>query len=123
MTRPEMRDVQLSGEFHRREITKCVCCGKGLSHGGLPLFWRVTLERFGLDAGAVRRTGAMEQYFDSPAIAEVFSTGEPLGRRVDLSGPMLLCEPCVMDGARIVALWEACDREAPKAGPPAQVAP
>jgi len=38
----------------RKHIT-CSHCNKPFSHSGLPLFWKVTIERFGANAAAIRR--------------------------------------------------------------------
>lgn len=101
------RDLTLSPEFHRKDITRCACCGKGVAHTGLPFFYRVTIERFGLDANACRRRNAMEEFFmPAPGLAEVFSTGEPLGKRFDLTARLLICETCSMNQTCVAALNE-----------------
>lgn len=42
------------------EITECALCGQGLMARGLPLFWRVRLERMGLSLAAVARVQGLE---------------------------------------------------------------
>ena len=95
---PDVTDVvKLQPEFQREDVKKCCHCGLGLAHTGLPFFYRVTIERFALNADACRRADGMERYFGNVELAKVFSTGEPLGKRFDLGVDLLLCEKCSMD--------------------------
>lgn len=34
---------------------KCDGCGNHIANSGLPIFWRIKAERFGIDATAVKR--------------------------------------------------------------------
>jgi hypothetical protein len=100
------QELKLRPEFRREQVKKCAKCGKGLAHSGLPLFWRVTIERFGFDADVCRRADAMERYFNNLELAAVFSTGEPLAKRFSLSQELLICEPCAMEFTCVAALAE-----------------
>lgn len=42
-------------EKELREHADCSICGKPIGNSGLPLFWKVTVERFGLNVDAVKR--------------------------------------------------------------------
>lgn len=106
----DARELKLRGDLQRRELTKCSRCGRGLLHHGVPLCYRVTIERLGFDAGAVQRRHGLELMTGSPAIAEVFSTGEPLARRLWAAGG-LVCEPCAMEETCIAQLEEVLGRE------------
>jgi hypothetical protein len=106
-------------EIQRRDLRKCGLCEKGLMHTGLPLFYRVTIERFGVDAGAVRRLQGMEMYLGSPQLADVFSTGEPLAKPIFGPDSIYVCESCSMESIHcIAALHERMpaepEEEAPK---------
>ena len=46
----------------RTDFKPCANCGKGVAHTGLPLFWVVEIQRFGIDAQAVQRQHGMEQF-------------------------------------------------------------
>lgn len=87
------------------EFTKCKGCGKGVAHTGLPIFWRVKIERMGIDGNAVRQTDAMERYFgghaggsmgqSALAVSRVFQ--DPIiAKPIDGIEPVtaLLCETC-----------------------------
>lgn len=42
-------------ETELRKFSTCNLCGQKIGHTGLPLFWRVTVERFGLQIDAIKR--------------------------------------------------------------------
>ena len=66
------------------ELHPCDLCGKGIIHTGVPLFYRVTVERMGVDVQAVRERRGLHDIFGgraSPALLEVFApTGEVANR-------------------------------------------
>lgn len=76
------------------EFTKCALCGEGIMRGGLPLFWRVTCERMGLDLAAVAQVSGMEtMMLGHVALARVFADPDiavPLG----VPRTVLVCEAC-----------------------------
>lgn len=75
------------------EITKCVCCGKGVAHSGLPIFWVVTTQRMGLDPRAIQRMQGMEMLMGNVMIARAFmddDVANPLGDKHTVT----VCEPC-----------------------------
>jgi hypothetical protein len=86
--------VKLS-DFHA--AAKCAACSRPVWHAGVPLFWRVRVERLGIDARAIQRETALGSFLNSPALAKVMGTDQ------DVTMPMMepktisLCEPCVMD--------------------------
>lgn len=42
-------------EKELREVAECANCHKPFGHTGLPLFWRIRIERIGVKLGVVRR--------------------------------------------------------------------
>lgn len=80
------------------EIKKCAKCGKGVMHAGLPLFWRVTIERFGIDKAAVDRRAGLETFFGGgragAALAGVMGTDEDIAKPVMDKVELILCEDC-----------------------------
>ena len=61
---------------------------------GLPLFWRVRIERFGISAPAVQRQTGLAMLLGSAALASVMGPDE------DLASPMMepktvtICDTC-----------------------------
>jgi hypothetical protein len=92
------------------EIKKCTMCGKGVMHTGLPLFWRVTIERFGISLDAVQRRHGLEQYFGGgyvgATLAGVMGPDEQIAQPVMLPVTLILCEECAMQDVPIAALPE-----------------
>ena len=93
-------------EDELRESAKCGVCGKGFGHAGLPLFWRITIERFGIDMTAVQRQDGLAQLVGSSELAQV------MGTDADMTKPMMdpvkvtICEDCIMKPAIIAVLAE-----------------
>ena len=96
----------LSGALGRGEIDKCALCKKGVLHGGVPIFFRVTVERFGVDLRAVQREHGMELAMGSPVLAAVFSDGRPLANRMNLPGTLTVCMDCATTSACVAHLEE-----------------
>lgn len=93
-------------EIKRSDIKPCAKCGKGVMHTGLPLFWRVTIERYGIDVKAVQRTVGLEMMLGSVALANVMGTNETLAKPVMDDVILILCENCAMEDYPIAALAE-----------------
>ena len=88
--------------FKQRDIRPCACCGKGLAATGLPLFYRLTIERFGLDGRAIQRQAGLEAMMGGNAlIAAAMGPDEDLA--VNLAGPrtVLVCETCSHQAGRL----------------------
>lgn len=77
-----------------RRFAVCSLCGQRIGHTGLPLFWRVTVERFGVDLQAIRRQDDLAALIGNTAIAAVMGPNEDLAQ--PLAGPVVLsvCEAC-----------------------------
>lgn len=75
------------------DLQPCALCGKGVMHGGLPLFWRVSLERMGVDLAAARQMLATETFFGNVALARVF-TDPQIATPVAAARIVLVCESC-----------------------------
>ena len=98
--------MRQEGGMRAEDFTKCKGCGKGVAHTGLPIFWRVKIERMGIDRKAVVQTDAMERYFgghagggmanqQALAISRVFQ--DPIiAKPIEGIEPVtaLLCEEC-----------------------------
>jgi hypothetical protein len=89
-------------ERELRDIANCEMCGKPFGHTGLPLFWRVTVERFGVDQNAARRQDGLAAIIGS-------SLAMHMGPDEDIAKPMMdpvkvtLCENCALHGRTPIA--------------------
>lgn len=87
------------------ELTACRGCGQKLNHNGSPLFYRVTIEPFVLDAAAIQRRMGEEAHMG--ALAGVLGLDEDIAQTVEGAGTKaLVCMECVTSGKPIAAIWE-----------------
>lgn len=97
-------------EMKRNELQKCAMCGKGVMHAGLPLFWMVTIERFGVNANAVRRCHGLEMFFgggpSGAALAGAMGVDEDLASPVMEKKRVAICEDCAMKNYPLAAMAE-----------------
>lgn len=102
------------------EITKCAKCGKGVMHTGLPLFWRVTIERFGIDKAAVDRRHGLEMFFGGGGagarLAGAMGADEDIAHAVMDEVRLILCEGCAcsLQPVAVAALAELGQEEEAK---------
>ncbi len=83
-------------ERELRENAKCRLCGKGILAGGVPLFWRVTIERFGVDMRKCERQQGLTMMLGSAALASVMGPNEDLAMSVMEPVTLTVCEDCAM---------------------------
>jgi hypothetical protein len=84
-----------SRAMKQTDFTPCVGCGKGVMHTGLPLCYRVTIERMGIDGRAVQRQAGLEMMLGGHAkIANVMGPDEDMGLPIGPTLRGLLCETC-----------------------------
>lgn len=88
----------------------CCLCSKKIGASGLPLFWRVTVERFGIDMRLVKRFDGMVAMLGGAAhiarvMCDVEDVTEPLMEKVTLS----ICEPCGTSSTMVAQLAELRD--------------
>jgi hypothetical protein len=92
----------------RKDLKPCAICGKGLMHTGLPLFWRVHVERIGVDAQAVQRQAGLETFFGGghagAVLADVMGDGAALAKPLDAPTVRLICESCATDKPTFIAI-------------------
>lgn len=81
-------------ECELREAATCAACGDKIGASGLPLFWRVTLERWGVLLDAVRRQAGAEMMMGSVAIAQVLGPNEDMAKRLGDPETITVCESC-----------------------------
>lgn len=87
----------------RRHLT-CNLCSRQIGHTGLPLFWRVTVERFGIDARAVRRLHGLGEFLGSHQLASVMGPDEELAKSLMEPVKATVCEACALGKGLPVAV-------------------
>ena len=83
-------------EHELRTHATCSLCRKAIGAAGLPLFWRVTIDRFGIDARAVRRQDALASMLGSSTLAGVMGPSEELATPVMDTVTLTVCETCAV---------------------------
>jgi len=89
----------------RRHSTCCVC-RKPIGHTGLPLFWRVTIERFGVDLKAVRRQDGLGALLGSSTLAAAMGTDADMAIPIGDAAVATVCETCAMTDVCVAELEE-----------------
>jgi len=84
----------------------CHMCGNLIGMSGLPLFWRVKVERFGLDMNAIRRQDGMAAMMGNAAIARVMGPDEDLAKPMMDPVTVTVCETCCTKDTCVAALPE-----------------
>ena len=85
-----------SSGLKQKDLTGCVICGKGVAHDQNILFYRVRIERYGLDVRAVQRAVGLELVMGGSPLAQVMGPDEDLAIRI-ASYDGLVCQPCALD--------------------------
>ena len=77
-----------------RESVTCALCGQLIGLTGLPLFWRVRIERHGIDLAAVQRQTGLALLLGNSALALAMGPDEEM--TTPLMEPVMLtvCESC-----------------------------
>lgn len=91
-------------EAELRNHLTCDCCSKKIGHTGLPIFWRIRVERFGIDATAVKRQQGLTDFLGSAALAMAMGPDEDM--TIDLMNPKIitLCDSCAVNAPVAVCL-------------------
>lgn len=81
-------------EQELRQHTTCSVCKKKVLATGVPLFWRVTVERFWVDVGAVKRQDGLGAFLGSSQLAAVMGTDEDLAKPMMEPATLTVCNMC-----------------------------
>jgi hypothetical protein len=82
-------------ERELRQHLTCHLCNQKIMASGLPLFWRVTVERFGLDLQAIQRQSGLEAMFNGNAfIAAAMGPDEDMATSMMEPVVLTVCETC-----------------------------
>jgi len=93
-------------EKELREAATCRNCGKKIGESRVPLFWRVTIERYGVDLDALREQTGLEMVLGNVALAQVMVSDKEMAKRV--VGPIMItiCEDCCTHPLGVAQLAE-----------------
>lgn len=80
-------------ESELRKHATCTVCRKRIGHTGVPLFWRVTVERFGIDANAARRQQGLGLMLGAE-LAMIMGPDEDMAQPMFPPAVATLCEDC-----------------------------
>jgi hypothetical protein len=87
------------------DLQKCALCGKGVLHNGVPLFWRVSLQRMGVDLAAVQRAAGLEMLLGgNVALARILGPNEDVATPVGEGRTILICEQCAGEQTSVYRL-------------------
>lgn len=84
-------------EAELRKHCTCSLCGKKVGETGLPLFWRLTVDRFGVDMRAVQRQTGLAMMLGSPVLAGVMGPDEDMAKPVMQPVVLTICETCAVE--------------------------
>ena len=83
-------------ETELRKHATCSLCRNKIGHTGLPLFWKVTVERFGVDLLAVQRQQGLAMMIGAP-LAGVMGPDETMARPMMDAKVLTVCETCACE--------------------------
>lgn len=93
-------------ERELRQHATCSLCRKAIGHTGLPLFWRVKIERFGIDMAAAQRQQGLGMMIGGP-LAMVMGPDEDLAHLIHET-TLTVCEACALERDLPVAALAEC---------------
>ena len=92
-------------EKELRESAKCGVCGRLIGETGLPLFYRVKIERFGIDLAAVNRLQGLTMILGGNAlVASAMSPDDEFAKPLMDPVTVTVCEACSMTPVYIPVL-------------------
>ena len=93
-------------EQELREVATCGMWGNNIGRTGMPLFWRVRIERYGLKADALRRQQGLTMMLGGhAALAAIMGPDEDMAEKIS-SKEITVCEDCCTKQTVIAALAE-----------------
>jgi len=94
-------------EIELRKAAKCGLCGKKVGESGIPLFYRVRIERLGINLAAVRRQSGLEMMLGgSVALAQALSPEGEMTTQVMKPFEFTVCETCSTQDHCLAAMVE-----------------
>lgn len=103
-------DINKLPGLKERDLTPCMVCGKPLTHCRSIAFYRVTIERFVIDAAAVQRQVGLGMALGHAGLASIMGPNADMAKRLDLQGPANVCDGCAITGGPVAAIGERLAR-------------
>lgn len=95
-------------EMELRKHAKCDNCHERIMAAGIPLFYRLKVQRFGVLMPAVQRNAGLAQFFGGNAmLANVMGADEDMAQSVSEEYLITLCEKCSTQNICIPAITES----------------
>ena len=91
-------------EKELREHAICSRCKKPIGHTGLPLFWTLRVERFGIKSQAIHRQDGLAAFLGNSALASVMGPDEDLAESILDPVELTLCEECALGSINIAII-------------------
>lgn len=90
-------------EAELRKIAICDICHNPIGACGIPLFYRVHIERYGLDVGTLQRQQGLTMMLGGHAdLASVMGPNEDMANKIS-STEITVCEKCSTEKRIVVA--------------------
>ena len=95
-------------EKELRQLAVCKGCGKKLGasfrdNHTLPMFWKITAERFIIDDGAMKRQAGLEMMLNGHVgLAQAMGPDEDMAKRIMEPVILCLCEHCAVSERQII---------------------
>jgi len=82
-------------ETELRKAAECALCHRPFGHTGMPLFWRVQIKRYGVNAAAVQRQQGLTMTLGGhAALAAVMGPNEDMASQIGDATEFTVCEEC-----------------------------
>lgn len=99
-------------ESELRKNANCSLCGNKILETGIPMFWKVSVQRYGIDLGAVQRQQGLTMMMGGNAeIASVMGPNEDLAKPFDEIVELSICEECCTREVCVAQLAEIGSNE------------
>lgn len=93
-------------EEELRELATCAACHEKLGSKKLPLFYKVTVSRYGLDAAALKRRIGLDMVMNgNSAIAAAMGPDEDLATQLMEPRTFSVCEECSHERTYLMGLF------------------
>lgn len=99
------KNLKVMKEEEIRSVATCAVCKKKFGHTGLPMFWRVTIERYVVDMNALRRLDGLAALLGSSVLASAMGPDEPMARQA-MEVKITVCENCCTESFPVALLAE-----------------